>query len=229
MLANLAALRTSVRYLINEDAEGFWSDTFIDLMINEGQEEFSSATQCLSKYYSHTLVSGDIKQNREIRLNSDFIAFDEGGVIYDGKVLIPTTMKELDAWAGNDWRDETGTPTHFYQRGDQLGFAPGRPEADKVVEYYAVERAATLSDSVVTLSGDYRVIGFRRYVRDYAISMCWEAKNEMQKALIKMANFKEGVRKCNNVVFGGKNAEYRMIPAYRREGRIAINTDPLRL
>lgn len=229
MLANIAELRTSVRYLINETTAGFWEDTFIDLMLNEGQEEFSSATQCLSKYYSHTLEATDIKQNREIRLNSDFIAFDEGGVLYDGKSLTPTTMKELNTWAGNDWRDETGAPTHFYQRGDMIGFAPGRPEVGKVVEYYAVERAATLTGSVVTLSGDYRVIGFRRYVRDYAISMCWEAKNYPQKAMLKMASFREGVRKCNNVVFGNKTEPFRMIPSYRRGGQGSINTDPLRL
>lgn len=229
MLANLAELITSVRYLINETTAGFWSDAFVTLAINEGQEEFSSATQCLSKYYSHTLEATDIKQNREIRLNSDFIAFDEGGVIYDGKSLIPTTMKELNTWAGTDWRDETGTPTHFYQRGDMIGFAPGRPVAGIVVSYYAVERAATLATTEVTLSGDYRVIAFRRYVRDYAVAMCWEAKNEMQKSMMKMASFERGVIKCNNVVFGNKTEPFRMVPAYRRGGQGSINTDPLRL
>ena len=230
MLANLAELVTSVRYLINETTEGFWTDTFIGLMLNEGQEEFSSATQCLSKYYSHTLEATDIKQNREIRLNSDFIAFDEGGVIYDGRSLIPTTMKELNAWAGNDWRDETGTPTHFYQRGDMIGFAPGRPEVGKVVEYYAVERATTLVGAVVTLSGDYRVIGFRRYVRDYAVAMCWKAKNEMQKYLLDMGSFERGVVKCNNVVFGNKTEPFRIVPAHRRPRTgHGLNTDPLRL
>lgn len=229
MLASLAELVTSVRYLINETTEGFWTDIFIGLMLNEGQEEFSSATQCLSKFYSYTLTASDIKNDREIRLNSDFIAFDEGGVIYDDKSLIPTTMKELNTWAGADWRDETSEPTHFYQRGDTIGFAPGRPEAGKVVKYYAVERAPTLVDAIVTLSGDYRVIAFRRYIRDYAISRCWEAKNETQKALLKMASFERGVIKCNNVVFGNKSEPFRMIPDYRRGGRGSINTDPLRL
>lgn len=229
MLANLAEIRTSVRYLLNETTAKFWEDTFVDLMINEGQEEFSSATQCLSKFYSYTLQASDIKNNREIRLNSDFIAFDEGGVIYDGKSLIPTTMKELNTWAGADWRDETGTPTHFYQRGDMIGFAPGRPVAGIVVKYYAVERAPTLSGSEVTLSADYRVIAFRRYIRDYAVAMCWYAKNEDIKGDRWMTKYEIGVRKTNNVIFGNKTEPFRMIPDYRREGRIAINTDPLRL
>ncbi|GAG59790.1 unnamed protein product, partial [marine sediment metagenome] len=118
----------------------------------------------------------------------------------------------------------------FYQRGDQLGFAPGRPEVGKVVQYFAVERATFMdADGIVPLSSDYRVIAFRRYVRDYAISMCWEAKNEMEKAMIKMASFREGVRKCNNVVYGNKTEPFRMIPSYRRGGQGSINTDPLRL
>ena len=229
MLANLAELRTSVRYLINETSEGFWTNTFIDLMLNEGQTEFSSGTQCLSKYYSHTLEATDIKQNREIRLGDDFIAFDEGGVLYDGKQLIPTTMKELNTWAGSDWQDETGTPTHFYQRGDMIGFAPGRPETGKVVQYYAVERSATLTGSVVTLSGDYRVIAFRRYVRDYAVAQCWYAKGNRDDYLLKMGEFQRGIRECNNVVFGNKTEPFRMIPSYRRGGQGSINTDPLRL
>jgi hypothetical protein len=229
MLANLAEIRTSVRYLINEATEGFWTNTFIDLQINEGQEEFTSETQCLSKFYSRTLQSADIKNNREIRLSSDFIAFDEGGVIYDGKRLIPTTMKELDALAGSDWRDETGTPTHFYQRGDVIGFAPGRPAVGVTVKYYGVERSATLTGSVVTLSGDYRVIGFRRYVRDYAVAQCWYAKGNKEDYMLKMGEFERGVRKCNNVVFGNKTEPFRMIPAYRRGGQGSINTDPLRL
>ena len=231
MLANLAELITSVRYLINETTAGFWTDAFLTLVINEGQEEFSSATQCLSKYYSHTLIAADIKNNREIRLNDDFIAFDEGGVLYDGKSLIPTTMKELNTWAGSDWRDETSTPTHFYQRGDTIGFAPGRPEVGKVVEYYSVERAPTLVGAVVTLSGDYRVIAFRRYVRDYAVAQCWYTKNEIQKYMEKMASFERGVLKCNNVVFGNKSEPFRMVPDYRRprSGQGGLNTDPLRL
>lgn len=229
MLANITELRTSVRYLINETTEAFWTDTFIDLMLNEGSEEFSSRTQCLSKFYSHTLISADIKNNREIRLNADFIAFDEGGVIYDGEVLIPTTMKELDTWAGNDWRDETGAPTHFYQRGDMLGFAPGRPAANIVVKYYAVERAPTLTGTVVALSGDYRIIGFRRFIRDYAVAHCHYIKGNKDDYILKMAEFAAGVRRCNDVVFGGKNKEYRMIPAHIRNGRAGINTDALGL
>ena len=151
-------------------------------------------------------------------MGDDFVAFDEGGVIYDGKQLIPTTMKELNTWAGNDWRDETGTPTHFYQRGDQLGFAPGRPVAGVTIEYYAVERSETLTDTEVTLSGDYRVIAFRRYVRDYAIAQCWYAKNEIQKYMQKMGEFQYGMRECNNVVFGNKTEPFKMIPDMRRGG-----------
>ena len=112
-----------------------------------------------------------------------------------------------------------------------MGFAPGRPVAGIVVKYYSVERATTLSaDDVVPLSTDYRVVAFRRYVRDYAIAMCWKAKNEMEKYMLDMASFERGVRKCNNVVFGNKTEPFRMVPAHRRPRTgHGLNTDPLRL
>ena len=84
MLATLAEMTTSVRYLIKEATASFWSDAEIATYLNEAQEIFATETKCLSKYYSHTLLAADIKHDREIRLNSDFVALDVMNSILGG-------------------------------------------------------------------------------------------------------------------------------------------------
>jgi len=213
LLETLAILVTSVRYLVNEATASFYSDAEIGLYLNEGQEIFSTETKCLSKYYSRTLEDSDIKHDREIRMGSDFIAFDEGGVLYNDKPLNPISLKALDEWVGS-WRDTTGTPTRFYIRGDMIGFYP-KPSVGDTVKYYGIERATTLSGSVVPLSGDYRVIAFRRHIRDYAVAMCWYGKHEDVRGDKWMAKFDKGLYKASAILNGEKNQPKMMIPSYR--------------
>ena len=228
MLETLSVLVTSVRYAVNETTASFWSDAEIGLYLNEGQEVFCTKTKCLVKYYTHTLTEADddILNDREIRLHSDFIAFAEGGVTYEGKPLTPTSIKALDEWSG-DWRDLTGTPTRFYIRGDMIGFCP-KPTYGDDVAYYGIERAATMADAVVPLSGDYRTIAFRTHIRDYAVAKCWEKKNEIAKANRTMAMFDRGVYEANAILSGDKNQNKRFIPEYRSRSK-SYNTDALEM
>lgn len=226
MLANQSEIITSVRRLINEATASFWSDDEISEWIDEGQEIFANETGLLSSYYTVTLTASDINNDREVRLNSDFIAFDEGGVLYNGEPLIPTNIKTLDEWYG-DWRDKTGTPTHYYIRGDYIGFYPA-PSAGDTIAYYGIERPASLSGGSTPLSGDYRTIAFRRCIRDYAVAMCWYKKNEMQKYAEMLNRFYDGINRAKNLIRQGKNQQARIIPAYRPRARRTF-TDPLEL
>jgi len=215
MLASLTELIADVRSLINESSDGFWLDAEIERWLNEGQNIFTTTTKCLSKYYEHELETGEIENDREVRMNSDFIAFDEGGVLYNDKPLTPTSLKALDEWVGS-WRDTTGTPTRFYVRGDMIGFYP-KPSVGDTVKYYGIERAETLSDSTV-LSNDYRVVAFRRHIRDYAVALCWYKKNETTKYRDKMNEFEKGLYTANSILNGEKNQPKMLIPAYRPRG-----------
>ncbi len=222
MLATIAEIIISVRYLLNEATASFWSDAEITTYVNEGMEIFATTTKCLSKYYSHTLIAADIKNDREIRLSSDFIALDEGGVLYDDDPLKPISLKALDEHGGSGWRDTTGTPTHFYKRGDRLGFYP-KPSAGGVVAYYGIERATELSGVTVPFSDDYRTVAFRRYIRDYAVSLCWAKKSEDVKADKYMAKFEHGLYIANAILQGDRNQGAKIIPEYRARGhRYAI-------
>ncbi|HDP36343.1 MAG TPA: hypothetical protein ENN27_00520 [Candidatus Atribacteria bacterium] len=216
MLATIAELITSVRYLVREPTAAYWSDAEITTYINEAQEIIATETKLLSKLYSHTLTADDIKNDREIRLYSDFVALDEGGVLYDDKPLEQTSLKELDEHFSN-WRDTTGTPTRFYFRSDMIGFFP-KPSAGGVVKYYGIERAPELSGDTVPLSGDYRTVAFRRYMRDYAAGMCWYGKNEYAKGDRWMMGFERGIQNINAILNGHRNQGAKIIPAYVPRG-----------
>jgi hypothetical protein len=216
MLATIAEIIISVRYQIREPIAAFYSDVEITSYVNEAGEIISTETKCLSKYYSHTLITADIMNGREIRFSSDFVALDEGGVLYNDKPLEQTSLKELDEYVGS-WRDTTGTPTRFYFRGDTIGFFPACA-AGGVVKYYGIERATELSGETVPLSGDYRTVAFRRYMRDYAVGMCWYAKNEDTKGDRWMARFDRGIYNINAILNGHKNQGAKIIPEYRPRG-----------
>jgi len=216
MLATIAEIIVSVRYQIREVTASFWTDPEITTYVNEAQEIIATETKLLSKYYSHTLIAADIVNGREIRFYSDFVCLDEGGVLYDDKPLEQTSLKALDEHLGN-WRSTTGTPTRFYFRGDMMGFFPACAVGG-VVKYYGIERATELSGSTPPLSGDYRTVAFRRYMRDYAVAMCWYAKSEDGKGDKWMARFDRGIYNINAILNGHKNQGARIIPEYRPRG-----------
>lgn len=218
MLANQEELRTDVRSLINERTEAFWLDAEIDRWLDEAQEEFSSRVRALVSHYRRTVDGGEVVNGREIRFASDFVALAEGGVVCNGRPLSWISLTALDEWGG-DWRTREGEPERFYLRADAVGFFPAPREGD-VIEYYGIERAAALGDSTAPLSGDYRLITFRRSLRDYAASRCWEKKGEVQKALWKMGEFEQAVNRALGVVYAHQAEGARVIPGYRTRGSV---------
>ena len=228
ILADVDEIVTDVRSLLDEatDAENkFWVDTEIIRWANEGSEKFTSFTRVLSKRYSYTINSDDVKNDRELRLSSDFITFDEGGVIYNDKTIPEVSLAEVDEWKGTSWRDRTATqPIGYYRRGDYIGFVPSLAEGDTIV-YYGIERTPTMvaADGVAPLSGDYRMVAFRPYIVNYALAKCWYKKKEISLYKEQMNEFDKGIALVNKVVHGEKNQVKRMIPARRRTGRQVIN------
>ena len=214
MLATVAEIITSTRYLLNEATASFWSDTELTTYINEGQEIMANETGLLSSYYSRVLEAADITNGREVRMSSDFIAIDEGGVLYNDKPLTPTSLKRLDEWYGRSWRSTTGTPTEYYMKGDMIGFYPPCVVGD-TVKYYGIQRATELSGATVPLAGDYRTIAFRSYIRDYAVGMAWYKKNEIDKYTDMMNRFYTGVNRIKTLIRQSRNQQPRFIPEYR--------------
>ena len=176
ILADIDEIVADVRSLLDEPSTAenkFWVDAEIIRWANEGSEKFTSFTRTLCKKYEYEIDSDDVKNDREIRLSSDFITFDEGGVLYNGKPIDEISVIEADEWFGN-WRDKSQSqPRGYYRRGDYIGFIPSLAEGDTVI-YYGIERTPDMvaSDGVAPLSGDYRMVAFRPYIRNYAMAQC---------------------------------------------------------
>ena len=227
ILADVDEIVADVRSLMDEASTAtnkFWVDAEIIRWANEGAEKFTSFTRVLSKLYEYEIDDDDVKNDRELRLSSDFITFDEGGVLYNDKSIQEISLAVLDEYSGSNWRDHTGTAQYYYRRGDYIGFYPALTEGD-TVKYYGIERSPTMvaADGVAPLSGDYRMIAFRPYIRDYAIAQCWYKKGEMKLYREKLYEFNEGIKLVNQVVHGEKNQVKRMIPSNRHGTRRSFN------
>ena len=185
LLSTLAKINTDVRSLLNELTEGFWLDTEITNWSNEAQEEIGHETFCLRTWKTYTILglvdeTNDIFDERELRMDDDFIAIDEGVVYYNDVALKPTTQARL-ALGDNEWRSETGTPSRYYVRGDMLGF-DRKISAGNTVKFYQIERAIAMTDDIKPFNGDYRLINFRKLIVDYVLFKCWEKKGEDKRS-----------------------------------------------
>ena len=220
ILENQADLREDVRSLVNESTEAFWENDEIDRWLNEGQEDFSARVRALASHYTRTVEAGDIFHDRELRLNLDYIVMAEGGVVCNGTPLKWISISTLDEWGG-DWRDEENEPERYYLRSDAIGFYPP-PRVGDVIEYYGIERATVLGDDQAPFNGDYRLVSFRRAIRDYALSRCWEKKGELEKASRKMFEYMEVVHAATSIIHSHQASGARLVPEYRRRGRSVI-------
>jgi len=215
MYATVATMETAVRSLINEATASFWTSAEIQAWLKEGLEDIAHETHCLRTWKTYTLLGlvgedNDIFDEREIRMDSDFIAIDEGKVYYNDVVCYPTSQAKLSNY-DNDWRDHEGTPSEYYVRGDMLGFNR-QISAGDTVKFYMIERAEEISGSVAPFNGDYRLINFRKLAIWYATSMCWEKKNEDIKATRYTTRYENGLERMKLLLGIDMDGASQMIP-----------------
>ena len=198
MYATIETMETAVRSLINETTAGFWTATEIPLWLKEGLEDIAHETHCLRTWKTYTIDADDIFDERELRFDSDFIAIDEGKIYYNDICCYPTTQAKLSNY-DNKWRDHSGDPSEYYVRGDMYGFNR-KISAGDTVKFYMIERAAEISGDTAPFNGDYRLINFRKLAIWYAVSMCWEKKNETAKADKWFAKYQYGLEKMKELL-----------------------------
>jgi len=187
ILTNSTDLIEDVRSLINEETTGgFWTDDFILRQLKKGHQVLSTKLKLSNTIWTATLTTSapgtgeaQITDNREIRLPSTFISIDEGGVYYNDDVCSPTSIKQLKH-NNKDWLNEIGIPRLYYLRGDMIGWDKQISAGDKV-RIYGIKMPAELAAGTAPFDGDYRTVGYRYLIVDYAVAMCWKKKNEMNK------------------------------------------------
>jgi len=217
MFSSTQEILKSVRSLLNEAEPAFYTDEELISFINEGMEDFCMRTKCLTTYFYKTIEEGDLIDGRELALPGGFVALAEGGVTYDGKPLQPISLQLLNEWDRN-WRDREGEVTHFYLRGDLLGFYP-KPAVGATIGVYGIRLADPLGQSPYPLAGDVRIIPFQRYIRDYALARAWEKKGDFQKAQLKRAEYEQGVYFVENLLNFHRHSITAFVPNSDYVGR----------
>lgn len=186
ILTNSTDLIEDVRSIINEETAGFWTDAYILRQLEKGHQIASTKIKMVKMLWTVTLVTGtpstgqaQIVDDREILLPSTFISIDDGGVYYNDDVCAATSIKQIKD-SDEDWLERSGTPSRYYLRGDMLGFDNKISAAD-TVRIYGTKMPDALSASQAPFDADYRTVGYRYLLVDYAIGMCWKKKNELEK------------------------------------------------
>ena len=220
ILANLADLVEDVRDIILETTEGFWLDTYIERQLEKGHQIASAKIKMVSMIWEATLVTGtpstgeaQIVDDREILLPSSFVSIDDGGVYYNDDVCSATSIKEIKDH-NKDWLEGSGTPSRYYLRGDMLGFDQ-KISAGDTVRIYGVKMPDALSAAQAPFDADYRTVGYRYLIVDYAVGMCWKKKNEMSKFAFylqpKVGSFWVGLNEMKAELLEDRDENYGMI------------------
>jgi len=187
ILADEDALVTDVRDLINETTANFWTDAFIKRQLEKAHQILSTRLRMIHNLWTATLVTGTpgdgeakIIDDREIRFPANCMAIDDGGIYYNDDRCSPTTIGRLKS-IDEDWLDRTGTPTEYYLRGDMIGFNR-KISASDTVRIYGTGLPTELSDETdpAPFDGDYRTVGYRELLVDYAVGMCWKKKRDLK-------------------------------------------------
>ena len=75
-----------------------------------------------------------------------------------------------------------------------------KPSIRLLIQFYQIERAGEISGDVTPFNGDYRLINFRKLAIWYAVSQCWEKKNEDGKADKWFAKYQYGLEKMKELL-----------------------------
>jgi len=221
ILSNLDELVVDVRDIINEKTEGFWINTYIERQLQKGHQIASAKVKMVSMIWTATLTDGTpetgeakITDEREILLPSSFIAIDDGGVYYNDDVCSASSIKQIKDY-NKDWLEGSGTPSQYYLRGDMLGFDQ-KISAGDTVRIYGIKMPDELASDVAPFDNDYRTIGYRYLLVDYAVGMCWKKKNEMTKFAFylqpKVGSFWVGLNEMKSELLEDRDEGYNMIP-----------------
>ena len=225
ILSTSTELIADVRGLINEATASFWTDAFILRQLKKGHQIVSTKLNLVPTIWTATLTdsspsSGEaqITDDREVRMPSSYISIDDGGFYYNDDVITPVNMKTLTEWYGTSWLDDAGQVVHYYRRGDMIGFYR-QCSAGDTIRAYGIKMPTEISETQAPFDGDYRTVGYRSLLVDYAVAMCWKKKNEMAKFAFyltpKTGSFWVGLDEMKDEL---SESEGMMIPEWRGDG-----------
>ncbi len=220
ILTDLDDLIADVREIINETTADFWSDDYITVQLRKAHQIASAKIKMVSMLWTVTLVTGaastgeaQIIDDREILLPSTFIAIGDGGVYYNDRVCKAASIKVIKD-TDERWLERSGTPSRYYLRGDLLGFDNKISAAD-TVRVYGSKMPDELDSSVAPFDDDYRLVGYRFLLVDYAVGMCLKKKRDDDWKLYLtpiVGSFWVGLKEMKGELLEDKDEDYGMQP-----------------
>lgn len=120
----LGDIKRRVRSVFGDEAGALLSDDDIKDWANDAQLDLARKTLCLQSHRQTSVVAGDGSYG----LPEDFLGARR--VTFDGKILEPTTLDELDlVHPHRDAETGTDTPTRYYIWGGKLYVHPNPTNA----------------------------------------------------------------------------------------------------
>jgi len=230
ILTDLDDLIVDVRDIINETTADFWTDAYITRQLRKAHQIASAKIKMVSMLWTVTLVTGtastgeaQIIDDREILLPSTFIAIDDGGVYYNDDVCKAASIKAIKD-TDKDWLERSGTPSRYYLRGDLLGFDNKISTAD-TVRLYGIKMPDELDSDVAPFDDDYRLVGYRYLLVEYAVGMCLKKKRDEEWRLYLApvtGLFWVGLNEMKGELLEDKDEDYGMQP----DSSLTYNIEP---
>ena len=158
----------------------------IEAWLEEGQEQFADDTHCIQRTATITTVASQ----REYELPDDFLQSKSAWRGSSSPVQLDPLQGEEDVVG---YLDQSGTPVHYYVRGDYLGLHPEPSDGTTTIRiyYYAAPDAFVDDSSVSEIPKRYH-----RAVVSYACAIASQMDEEDQRYLIFSAEYNRFKAKC---------------------------------
>jgi hypothetical protein len=147
---------TTVRNQLYEPTAGFWTDSELYGYMNQAEQEIALNIRCTQAQTAMTSVTAQSMYTRPAAYYIDRLT-------WDGDKLKKIDFTDYDTLA---WGVTTiGSPTHYYERGDQLGLWPIPSTAASMNVYYVSIPAA-----IATTTASFTVpVYFHNMIQDYCL------------------------------------------------------------
>jgi len=110
-------------YLGDKVQPYLWSDSFLLGALNRAEQEAAVRTLCFNDETTDAVTKISVLANTATyTLDSRVIRVD--ALLYDGAPLTHVDPDDLSGIEGNEWRDQTGTPTYWFCDGRKITLVP---------------------------------------------------------------------------------------------------------
>jgi len=187
------------------------SDALLNKWLLVGDKDVAARTRCIVDDDGTTITTSEDDERFDLMSEiTNFFDIDNwpgGGVVYNGKRLIQTTIAELDQMSPS-WRsNSSGTPTKYYRRGKNIFLnRPIDSEADDLIIYAVLVSDDFNSDSKLPFNELTYLTPFHFSLVKWLI---WKAKAKVgkpQDAQKAQAEYLEYTLWMKKEITGGKTA-----------------------